>query len=288
MLNQKGLKLDLYSPLNIPEQTNGKFSIRRDIIKKGSKLTIISIRNAILMGVKPLEMILEEDRVIHKLIREGNSLMMSDSPQEIFLLNRGVKNAFGHVLIGGLGLGYIASKIINKPSVKSVMVIEKEKAIIEMVQSYIDKGIKIIHDDLYRYLHSGKAKFDYAYFDIWYGTGERIWLDHVLPLRMLVWGLYGKKKIDCWGEQEMEGQIILALFRIAEMRPELKSISFNPAYYVFAKKIYQLSKDTPKNIIQYFIDKFLTNIGSPKWKKIWNWNKYSRECQRLHENRLRR
>lgn len=266
-------ELNLISPLNIPEQKKGKYEIQHATIPKGTEMIVVSMRNAIMMGEQPCQLISDTDWVIHKL-RSGGDVLMSDSPQETFLLNKGVKDAKGNVLIGGLGLGYVASKIIAKPNVKSVTVVELEKDIIDMVQPYIDDRIKVIHMDLFKYLESGVAKFNYAYFDIWYTTSERDWLKYVLPLRRLIWKKYGKKKINCWGEQEMEAQIKMS-FASFHLYSKIRKLDLNkklsfPVTDAFRKKLLQTG-NISEDSVRYLTHLFLKEIGSPKWVKIWQW-----------------
>jgi len=277
--------ISFLSPLDIPEQKKSKFKIEREVLKSGSEITVVSLRNTFMMGVRPTKFILDGDRIVHKLVeRKTGGTLMSDCPQEIFLHNTGIQNARGNVLIGGLGLGYIASMLARKKEVESITVVEIEKEIIEMVEPYIIKNfnprrINIVKADLFDYLKSGKAKFDYAYFDIWYGTNESTWLDYVVPLRILIWKKYGNKFVDCWGEQEMESQIVQSIYTTWMMcKNNLENIlncNWKPRE-VIANKLIELKKrmTITKKTLDNMAYNMTYNVGSPAWLSYWNWNKY--------------
>jgi len=100
-------------------------------------------------------------------------VFMSTTPMEVESHIIHIEEAKGDVIVGGLGMGYYISKIIKKPEVTSVTIIEQNKAVIAMYEKlmetnkdffYSDK-IKIIHADLVTY--ESEQVFDYAYFDIW-------------------------------------------------------------------------------------------------------------------------
>ena len=69
----------------------------------------------------------------------------------------------GHVLLSGLGLGWLAEHTLSKVDVKSVTVIEISQEIIDMVSPYIDNKIVIIQGDIKTILLS---PFDSCYIDI--------------------------------------------------------------------------------------------------------------------------
>ncbi|MCJ7632849.1 hypothetical protein MUP77_10725 [Candidatus Bathyarchaeota archaeon] len=76
-------------------------------------------------------------------------------------------NAKGAVLIGGLGLGMVLLAIQDKPEVSSILVVEKEQEIINLVkpQLPLNSKVTIIHGDIFTYTPT--QRFDTIYFDIW-------------------------------------------------------------------------------------------------------------------------
>ena len=85
---------------------------------------------------------------------------MSDSPQECFLQYEAYRNAKGKVLVGGLGLGVYASMIALKKEVTEVVVVEISKDVIKLCRPSHPK-IRVINDDIWKYLKNPKEKFDY-------------------------------------------------------------------------------------------------------------------------------
>ena len=76
----------------------------------------------------------------------------------------------GKVLIAGLGLGLDLLNVISNPNVKEIVLIEKQKEIIDLVWPYVlhDKT-KLIHKDIFEFLRTTDEQFDLIYFDIFPG-----------------------------------------------------------------------------------------------------------------------
>ncbi len=114
------------------------------------------------------------DDISFPTIYEGNIPWMSICPSEIYSMKEQMEQAFGNVLVLGLGLGYYPFIISLKDSVKSITIIEIEPEIINLFNQYIfpyfpckDK-IKIIKADAISYLKTVKpTDFDFAFCDIW-------------------------------------------------------------------------------------------------------------------------
>jgi hypothetical protein len=208
--NPKSLDADFVqstfiSPIGfLKEKKVGKFAIEREIKRAGEELTLVSHRNWLMMGYKPAVLVLPINRAIHKL-KENGKLMMSDTPQEMFLQYDAYKNAKGNVLVGGLGLGMYAFMIAKKKEVTSITVIEKEKDIIKL-RNLKHPKIKVIHDDIWKFIRKTKKKFDYAYIDIHYSTGAMEYKDTVLPMRKIFEKRFNGMLVDFWGEEEMKSQ----------------------------------------------------------------------------------
>lgn len=97
----------------------------------------------------------------------NKQLFMSITPMEVESHINPIKWSHGHVLIGGLGMGYIVNQIKDKPSVKSVTVVEREQAVIDYYLEVFGKHprVKIIKADIFKFKR--KRVYDYAYVDIW-------------------------------------------------------------------------------------------------------------------------
>lgn len=139
-------------------------------------------------------------------VLEGDTIWMSIIPHEIETMKEPINNAFGHVLVLGLGLGYYLFHILNKKEVKSVDVIEKDKRIISLFNKYLInkfphlEKINIIHDDALNYLKNNKKKYDYVFSDIWHNVGD----GEILYLKIKSFeNKYKDTKFDYWIERSI-------------------------------------------------------------------------------------
>jgi len=98
-----------------------------------------------------------------------SNIVMSDTPMELRTNLEAIYNSNGNVLIGGLGIGAILLLIQEKPEVKSIIVIEKYKEIIEMIKPNLslNEKVTIIQGDIFEWIPEENTKFDTIYFDIW-------------------------------------------------------------------------------------------------------------------------
>ena len=196
-------------PIKIPEKTIGNYSIVHDIIFAGKTTIVVSHRNWIMMGYKPFSIMFDSDRLVHKLKKNGQRLMMSDSPQEMFLQYEAYKNARGRILTSGLGIGLFTSMVAKKEDVTEIVVIEKEEDIIKLIKPYIkSKKVKILHDDIWNFIKETNENFDYSYIDIHYSTGAMEYSLTIQPMRKILVERFPNMPVDFWGEEEMKAQVI--------------------------------------------------------------------------------
>jgi len=114
------------------------------------------------------------------LYKRGEGVMMSTHQTETMTNQDFINQAYGDVIIFGLGLGMIVFPLLNDKDVKSITVIEYDAGVIDMVGKVIekydtDKKLKIIQGDVFEY-HKQlnlKQKFDTIYFDIWIKINEK-------------------------------------------------------------------------------------------------------------------
>lgn len=96
-------------------------------------------------------------------------VMMSDTPMERRSNLEFVRQAHGHVLIAGLGLGMIVFPLLERPKseISSVTVIEANPDVIALVKPYLpdDTRLRIIQADIFEW--KPDRKFATIYFDIW-------------------------------------------------------------------------------------------------------------------------
>lgn len=108
-------------------------------------------------------------------VEENGREWMTVTPSEINTMTADIRAAFGDVAVFGLGLGYYAFMVSQKPEVSRVVVIERDPAVISLFNEFIlpqfpnrDK-ITVVEADAYAYAENmGDQKFDCAYVDIWH------------------------------------------------------------------------------------------------------------------------
>jgi hypothetical protein len=100
---------------------------------------------------------------------------MTVTPSEINTMTADIKAAYGKVAVFGLGLGYYAFMVSEKPDVSEVVVVEKEESVISLFREFIlpqfpnGQKITVIQADAFAYAASmGEKQFDCAYVDIWH------------------------------------------------------------------------------------------------------------------------
>jgi hypothetical protein len=204
LLDKGFLELLRQSHLHLHEKKVGNFQIKIEVIPAFKELTVVSVRNWLMMGYKQLKVKYDCPRLIYKLFK-NDLLLMSDSPQEMFLQYEAYKNAKGKVLVGGLGLGLYANMVALKDEVTEVVVVEIDKDVIKLCRPRNNK-IKVVHDDIWNFIKTTNEKFDYAYIDIHSSTGCMEYVRTVLPMRKVLEERFPNMSIDFWGEEEMKAQ----------------------------------------------------------------------------------
>ena len=98
--------------------------------------------------------------------------IMQDTTREYREHEQFLNDAYGNVLVAGLGLGMIHQSLIDNPNVNSVTIIEKYQEVIDMVWEHCpkDETFRLVHADIYEW--ESDAMFDVAWFDSWVGENE--------------------------------------------------------------------------------------------------------------------
>jgi len=118
-----------------------------------------------------------------------------------------IENAFGDVVVFGLGLGYFTYMVSEKDSVRKIRVIEKSSEVIELFRKYIMPQVKnadkieIINEDAFVYAEKDlKNGCDYAFVDLWHDTLDGI--EMYTKMKKLEKGM-NTKKVDYWIEKSL-------------------------------------------------------------------------------------
>ena len=130
---------------------------------------------------------------------------MSETPMEQRTNRNFICDAYGDVLIGGLGIGMIILAIQDEPEIKSITVIESNKNVIDAIlpQLPINDKVQVINSDVFTY--KPKQKFDCIYMDIWAYVNRDVYKEMVKLKRR--YGHYLKSAEEspkrfnkCWAE----------------------------------------------------------------------------------------
>jgi len=263
------------TPLHLKERRVGKWSIKIEELGAGTSVPLISMRTSFHTGQPMLQIRLSEPLQIHKLMHDGD-LITSDIPQEVYSQFLAFKKARGRVLVGGLGIGMAAAMIADMPKVEEVTVVEFAPEVIEMMHDQLPKtktSIKIVEADLFSYLKNC-PDFDFAYFDIWSPTGEGAWNDYIVPLRRAVRRHHGAKSVECWAENEMQGQVRASLLTALNPPDEVSTRTWIDSFqtlWVFFQAAQSLTR---QDEIEELIGLYLTKIGTSKWEKTFPWDQF--------------
>ena len=94
---------------------------------------------------------------------------MSLSPLEIFTQRPAIRKAKGDVLMGGLGMGWLARRVAEKKGVNKVTVVEQNKDVAEFFGKMLSDldNVEILVDDAYLYAEAQVHDYDAILFDIW-------------------------------------------------------------------------------------------------------------------------
>lgn len=105
---------------------------------------------------------------------------MSIKPSEIESSQAAVDGAFGRVVTFGLGLGYFAFMASEKPEVSSVMVVERDPAVVSLFEKHLlpqfpnRNKISVIQSDAFDYLEHDMMSIlpDFVFMDIWHDIAD--------------------------------------------------------------------------------------------------------------------
>lgn len=211
--------------LSIPEGKSGDFAIEHQRHPAGTEMQTGTLRTS-LFGQRSKTVVFDHETLWHSLTEDGG-VWMSDLPveqrQADEMIDGGARlarpPAYGRVLVGGLGLGYVVAALSAKKAVKSITVVEKEADVIKLVEPTLQrnkKPVTVIHADLFDYLrdlpNDDQAwQFEWALYDIWRSDGEHTFHHTVVPLRKLSRGKIDDTNIVCWNEDVMRGQLVQGL-----------------------------------------------------------------------------
>lgn len=132
------------------------------------------------------------------------STWMSVSPNEVFTMEKPIKNAKGKVLTLGCGMGYFAYMASIKEEVESITIVELEQSVIDLFENCLlpqfeyKEKITIVKGDAVEYLREMEdGAFDYCFADIWIGITDMVPYFAVKEIGRKL----RKTKMDYWIEE---------------------------------------------------------------------------------------
>jgi len=209
MISKEGFPLQT---AYLPEIKTARWEIKHILHRKGETLRVVDIRTSIFTGMPSTDIKLDHDWIEMRFVESKRGVWMSTVPIETYTQLYPAYNAYGKVLVGGLGLGHILV-LMKKFNTKidSIVCVEKNKTLVKKLSPYFP-DVEFVTDDISTYLSRTRSKFDFIYLDTWQGTNEATFYDTVLPLRALAKKrleepLKASSNIVCWAEETMRGQI---------------------------------------------------------------------------------
>lgn len=104
----------------------------------------------------------------YKRLTRNRKVIMSNTPDEIMDFRHFTCQAYGNILINGLGLGCVVKVLLENNEVQKITIIENSEDVIKLIAPYFtDKRVHIIHDDAYNYKPPKGERYNFVWHDIW-------------------------------------------------------------------------------------------------------------------------
>jgi hypothetical protein len=120
----------------------------------------------------------DQDMTTFNLAVNG-TCMMSIVPLECLTQRRAIGMARGRVVIGGMGLGWLALEVLSRPQVQHVTVVEKREKILDYfgqrLSRHFGSRLTLVGGDAFSYLDKMKTAPDVVLMDIWAKGGDALW-----------------------------------------------------------------------------------------------------------------
>lgn len=306
MLSFNKAKKYLQSPVRMEPAQSGRFAIEVEDHPPGYKECAVSMRTAFLSGQRARSLIHVNGVRRHHLVETGKDdkkgMLMSDIAQEMIDFAQPIYNLerlpiHSNVLIGGLGLGYIAQWAGRMGH--RVTVVEIEPDIIRLISPYLPATVSVVQGDLLQFLGGDfdARQWPYAIFDTWYQQNEATYWGNVMPLRRAWYKARGNpKRLWCWKEEdEMQPQIMrstLSMWMFYQEHPE-KDISEHewPPHEVFMQEARRIKLNDP-NMAEALSRIYATGLSHGKeaaklWEKRFGprWDYHMRRAEAEHAAR---
>lgn len=124
------------------------------------------------------------ERFAYPAVEQDGREWMAVKPSEIETMRAPIEEATGKVVTFGLGLGYFAYMVSEKPDVTSLDIVERSEEAIALFERHIlpqfpnKEKIRIIRSDAFEFLSENmwqdarRGRYDYAFIDLWHDTAD--------------------------------------------------------------------------------------------------------------------
>lgn len=128
---------------------------------------------------------------------------MADVPMDCACMGKYAEQAYGKVLVGGLGLCLLPHELVKNPAVTDITVVELSQDVINLTGKYLPEGVKLVHQDLHEFINNDSSSWDWLIIDIWATVGKeqhtQVLRDEVIPFNNMVRTKYPDAKIVIHG-----------------------------------------------------------------------------------------
>jgi len=153
--------MELIPSVTVPEGRKGEWRIERKAVKPS--------------GISNLQEMFHGGRYVpdgtYTFLYRGDTLVMSDTPDEKRDHYSAVMNAQGRCLIVGLGIGMVLNAIASHPEVTHIDVVEISQDVIDLVAGHYNKlypdKITFYCSSIWDWKPEKDVHYGMAWFDIW-------------------------------------------------------------------------------------------------------------------------
>jgi hypothetical protein len=145
---------------------------------------------------------------------EGNTLWMSDTPQERLMMAAGTAGMYGHVLVAGGGLGLYPQYLRRYRPVERITIVERHADVVALLRATLppDETVEVIHASFEHFIFEPHIHaFDSCYIDIQPSLDPR-WMPEINWLRDQCAAIVAGP-LRIWGYQWMARELVQGLER---------------------------------------------------------------------------
>ena len=223
---QKYYNNPYYKSIKIPDTRDGAWEFKNEVYPAFRGMIAADLLLSDLTEIPPLGFFTEPFR-FPAVLENGNE-WMTLTPVDIDTCDEAIEQAHGRVVTFGLGLGYYAYMVSEKPEVESITVVERSPSVIALFKKHIlpqfphKEKVRILEYDAFDYLEKEMPAehYDYAFIDIWRDAsdGGPVY-ERMKPMEALCPGTQFSYWIENFLISRLRSERTEKLFR-GEFRPE--------------------------------------------------------------------